>query len=342
MKLIKQNDLKVWLKSLADKTNLILAAECEDTLLYTPYQDELDPALEGIPRLSAKGIVFPQTETLLKFSGGNPEHPLKLEEAVEAPETVVFGVRPCDAHGIAIIEQAFTQSSYQDPYFKARRANTTLIAVSCLRPPAETCFCPSVGGGPTDSKGVDLLLTKIGEDLVAEAITPKGEVILESEFFQPAGADISDKLNQTKQKASEKMTDCPDFGDNKKLAQKLEQLFISDYWQTTAGACISCRICTYLCPTCHCFNITDEMGVCKGKRIRTWDGCLSCQYNREASGHNPRGAKFQRYRNRINHKFSYLVTNYGIYGCVGCGRCIRHCPSSLDIREVVKKALEQP
>jgi len=340
MKLIKQKDLKPWLKLLASQAKLLLAAKSGDTLLYAPYEEGLEPVLEGIPRLSAKGILFPQTQTLLKFNYAAEDKAEQLQTPLEAPETIVFGLRPCDAQGIAIIEQVFTQGRYQDPYFKARREHTTLIAVSCLEPPTGTCFCPTVGGSPVGSEGADLLLTRVGEDFLAEAITPKGDRLLEEDFFHPAGKELRDKVKQIKQEAKDKMADCPQLGDKEKLARQLEKIFLSDYWRQTAAACIGCNICTYLCPTCHCFNITDEMCACEGKRIRTWDGCLSCQYNLEASGHNPRRDKSQRYRNRINHKFSYLVSNCGIIGCVGCGRCIRNCPVCLDIREVVRKALE--
>ena len=42
-------------------------------------------------------------------------------------------------------------------------------------------------------------------------------------------------------------------------------------------------------------------------------------------------------RQRIMHKFKYHVDNFGENFCVGCGRCIRECPVSLDIREIIEE-----
>ncbi len=343
MKIIKKDDIKPWLKEMSSQAKLIMAARNdEDMLIYTPYRETLDPVLEGIPRLSAKEVVFPQTQTLLEFrhvSTGGDDKQLTVQAPIDTSETIVFGMKPCDAAGIAIIEKTFTQGPYQDPYLIARREHTTLIAISCSTPPRATCFCSSVKGGPAGTAGADLLLTPLAGDLLfAEAITQKGEDLLVSDFFSPAETKDKEAAGQVKQRAEAKMADRPKFGDMKKTAKKLEEIFLSDYWRQTAAACIGCKICTFLCPTCYCFNISDEMGACEGKRIRTWDACMSCQYTLEASGHNPRANQSQRYRNRINHKFSYLINNSGVIGCVGCGRCIRHCPVSLDIRKVVKNA----
>ncbi len=108
------------------------------------------------------------------------------------------------------------------------------------------------------------------------------------------------------------------------------------YWQKMAAQCLSCGICTYVCPTCYCFTITDEIENLRGERLRSWDSCMFYHYTLEASGHNPRPSKLNRYRNRVGHKFSYIPEKYdGLIGCCGCGRCIRSCPVSIDIRQVV-------
>ena len=108
------------------------------------------------------------------------------------------------------------------------------------------------------------------------------------------------------------------------------------YWRDRVSKCISCGICTYVCPTCYCFTIADEIEDLQGERLRAWDSCMFYQYTLEASGHNPRPSKFERYRNRIGHKFSYFPDQYnGMISCCGCGRCIRSCPVSIDIRRIV-------
>jgi Fe-S oxidoreductase len=73
-----------------------------------------------------------------------------------------------------------------------------------------------------------------------------------------------------------------------------------------------------------------------GERIRSWDACMFFHFTLEASTHNPRPTRFQRFKNRVGHKFVYYPEKYeGVIACCGCGRCIRYCPVSVDISEIV-------
>ena len=77
-----------------------------------------------------------------------------------------------------------------------------------------------------------------------------------------------------------------------------------------------------------------------GRRLRSWDNCMSSLFTREASGHNPRTLKAFRMRNRVSHKYSTYPENWGSFSCSGCGRCIGNCPVHLDIRAIVLDAIE--
>ena len=126
--------------------------------------------------------------------------------------------------------------------------------------------------------------------------------------------------------------------DTKKIPAKLKDLFEADLWDDEAMSCIRCGICTYLCPTCHCFDINDEItshSPLEGKRVRTWDNCQFPDFTMHSSGHNPRPDKASRLRQRIMHKFNYFVHNFGEIACVGCGRCVSYCPVNIDIREII-------
>ena len=112
-------------------------------------------------------------------------------------------------------------------------------------------------------------------------------------------------------------------------------------WERFSDRCLSCGICTFLCPTCHCFDIQDEMEGFDGRRARMWDTCMFSEYTLHTSGHNPRPTRKERTRNRISHKYSYFPEKFDVIACVGCGRCINYCPVNidlLDILEDVKKA----
>ena len=91
-----------------------------------------------------------------------------------------------------------------------------------------------------------------------------------------------------------------------------------------------------MCPTCHCFDISDEIKGDDGVRIRNWDSCMFPLFTRETSGHNPRTSQKQRWRQRLMHKFKYYVDNFDAIACVGCGRCVMSCPVNIDIRKIVQ------
>ena len=126
-----------------------------------------------------------------------------------------------------------------------------------------------------------------------------------------------------------------------KVAARFEDV---EFWQQETDRCLSCGACTYFCPTCYCFNITDEgdgLNGREGRRLRTWDNCMSPLFTREASGHNPRTAKALRMRNRVSHKFATYPENWGAFSCNGCGRCVSNCPVHLDIRAIVLDAINK-
>ena len=131
----------------------------------------------------------------------------------------------------------------------------------------------------------------------------------------------------------------PDLSDAP--AKLLEVFDNMEFWENVSAQCLSCGACTYLCPSCYCFNITDESHGMQSTRIRSWDNCMSALFTMEASGHNPRPTKAHRLKNRVGHKFSYYPNLHdGTPSCCGCGRCIKSCPAGVDIREIVLKAIE--
>jgi ferredoxin len=56
-------------------------------------------------------------------------------------------------------------------------------------------------------------------------------------------------------------------------------------WMRHGERCLSCRICTYVCPTCRCYDVVDRVvdvrpGLVRTERIRVWDACTSPNYRR--------------------------------------------------------------
>lgn len=281
----------------------------------------------GNTKLPLKTLLFPRSEILYAYAKGSA-----AEAALPDTRSVVFGTRPCDAHSLLHLDKVFLDEKFTDPYYKARRDNTTIISLSCSDP-RPTCFCTSVNGGPADAKGSDAIVHELGDGLLFQSCTEKGEGFLarfSALFSEPESAVVM--ARDRKIEALEKEVPRIDLAG---LEAGLEARFASEIWREISASCLGCGVCTYLCPTCHCFAIHDDGFIDGGKRVRVHDSCMYPSFTAEASGHNPRKRKTDRVRQRVMHKFRYTVENYGETFCVGCGRCITECPVNIDVRETI-------
>lgn len=290
--------------------------------------------------LSPKKIIFPQREVLLEFSTSNEEE-LKIKEVLpEETPSVIFGVRPCDAKALTLTDKVFG-GDFKDPYYWKRRNSTALVGLACNTPPSPNCFCLSVDGSPHSKEGLDILMTDLGDKYYAESFTKKGDNLLNLAKALFKNPTAKDKKDLEKIQAESKKKIQRQIKDTKKIPPKLKEMFNSSFWDEESLSCLRCGICTYLCPTCHCFDMNDEVtssSPIKGERVRTWDNCQFPDFTMHSSGHNPRPDKAARLRQRILHKFQYFVELYKNYQCTGCGRCISKCPVGIDIIEVLEKA----
>jgi ferredoxin len=118
------------------------------------------------------------------------------------------------------------------------------------------------------------------------------------------------------------------------------EAFEDEAWHAETLPCLGCGICAYTCPSCHCFDLVEEGGPTCGTRLKVWDCCAFSNFTVHASGHNPRSDQAARYRQRLLHKLAYFPQKWGPPMCVGCGRCVEHCPVSMDIYEVAHAVLK--
>jgi formate hydrogenlyase subunit 6/NADH:ubiquinone oxidoreductase subunit I len=258
------------------------------------------------------------------------DHHILKEVNREYSPRAVIGIRPCDAASFVLIRQNFDTPEYKDPYWIRSYEATTFVGLACSDP-CRTCFCTTAGCGPFHEEGLDVLLIETEDHYLARVITSKGQNFLDAAGWQTDGD--GGQIDSLKNLAESKIT--TSVTTNQLKHKNTTELYGAPFWEEVAFSCINCGTCTYVCPTCWCFDIQDETHKNSGVRMRNWDSCMYPLFTHHASGHNPRGTKLHRVRQRFMHKLKYFVDKYdsGIQ-CVGCGRCIQLCPVNIDIRTV--------
>lgn len=341
----KSADLPALLAHLATENRVLVPVvkpAVKQSVVFAEWKQGQDFTLKKAT-IPAKSAVLPQSEVLVTYEKTrDPEQPdrflLKLDDTPEATPTVVFGSRACDARGYATLDRPYLNGLYKDPYYAARRDSLTVITLTC-NSGCSTCFCHWVGGGPSSPEGSDILMTEVEGGYVLQAVSPKGQAVLDKSPLAEAGEAETRAMEDVRKAAWKTLSPKPDLSTapDKILARFKDVAF----WASETDRCLSCGACTYFCPSCYCFNITDEgSGMGKpGRRIRSWDNCMSSLFTREASGHNPRSTKGERMRQRVTHKFATYPENWGAFSCMGCGRCISNCPAHIDIRKIVLDAI---
>ena len=253
--------------------------------------------------------------------GEQDAHILKETPKEFSPQAIV-GIRPCDAMAFELVRVNFDNPQYRDPWWVQRMESTTLIGFGC-NDPCPSCFCTSVGGGPFGEKGLDGLMVDLGDGFLVRSLTPKGEALLgKLKGGKEADEGALKKARDLSEAAEKKITS--KVQTNRLKEKEVNPLFSAPFWERVAFPCINCGTCTFLCPTCWCFDIQDEVSGKQGDRIRNWDACMFPLFTLHGSGHNPRDKKVQRVRQRFMHKLKYYVDKYGDgVCCVGCGRCVQ-------------------
>jgi len=327
--IITKDKLEDWIDHIR-KYNVIAPAMIDGNILFLPVDDPRDIVLEDNSIQPPKKALFPQTETMFTYTIGKN---MNISASGTDPEKrIIFGIRPCDAKSFAVLDHVFN-GEHKDDYYLRRRENTILIGLACKTPDIN-CFCTSLDSGPGSKADVDVLLTDIGDRYYLEVVTEKGKALLDerNDLFTPASDDDEGKKQEMHTQAEELMKRSIEVN---AIPEKLGRMFESDYWKKISLKCLGCGICTYVCPTCHCFDVQDEMRGFKGRRARMWDSCMYPEYTIHTSGHNPRPARMNRIRNRVYHKFKYYPNNFNEYLCVGCGRCVDKCPVNIDIIDII-------
>lgn len=319
---------------LSDCAKLYLPVRKAGQVDYDLWEAGCEVALEEMTVKSAKDLFFPQSENLMAFrlSGKSieVENPTLPEE-----KYVLFGVRACDARSFEVLDRVFL-SDPVDNYYQARRQNGTVVALGCLKPMADTCFCSVFGIDLAEPAG-DAQAWILDGEMYLNAVTEKGEKLLD------ALKDIAEEtdgapLEAAKAAAREQMAKNPlaDLDLTGLDGDHMMELFNAPEWKKLYQACLGCGTCTFVCPTCQCYDIRDFDTGSGVQRYRCWDSCMYSDFTMMAHGTN-RKTQMERFRQRFMHKLVYFpANNEGMYSCVGCGRCVAKCPMHLHIAKVIR------
>ncbi len=282
---------------------------------------------------SPKDFFFPQTEDLMEFKTEGKRVEV-IDTRKESEDFVVFGVRACDVKAFDVLDRVFLTEP-ADSYYANRRAHGVIVALACTRP-AETCFCGTFGIDPATPAG-DVSAWKTDDALYLQANTEKGERLMQSIASLTEDCDgTAVEAQQEKTRTVMKKLPLADLTTEGFGGDKTMELFDDPAWKTLSESCLGCGTCTFVCPTCQCYDIKDFNTGNGVIRYRCWDSCMYSEFTRMAHGNN-RISQVERFRQRFMHKLVYYpANNDGLFSCVGCGRCLSKCPISMNIVKVMK------
>lgn len=338
MKKIKASGLDRLFAAISETKELYLPVRGEKDVSYKLWSEGTEYAADALNTVkSPKDLFFPQSENLyaMKTTEGGRKIDL-VDNSYGGRDFVVFGVRACDAASFGILDRVFL-SNPVDAYYKARREKGVVVTVAC-REPETSCFCHTFGIDPAEPAG-DVSCIFAGDSLYLDAKTEKGAALLDSLGVLEDAADADlDVVEAEKTVARDNLAKTPlyDLTTEGFGAGKTMELFGSPKWAELSDACLGCGTCTFVCPTCQCYDIRDYDTGHGVQRYRCWDSCMFSEFTRMSAGQ-PRLTQVERFRQRFMHKLVYYPeNNEGVFSCVGCGRCVVKCPQHLNIVKVIK------
>ncbi len=282
---------------------------------------------------SPKDFFFPQTENLMAFKTEGKK--ISIDDVrSESEDFVVFGVRACDVRAFAVLDNVFL-SEPVDSYYKNRREHGVIVSLACNRP-CESCFCATFGIDASQPEG-DVVCHMTDDLLILDAKSEKGEKLLAtlSGVTEEGGEQ---EAQAQKQIIKDRLAKLPlaTLSADKFGGEKTKQFFDDPAWKALSESCLGCGTCTFVCPTCQCYDIRDFKTNDGVIRYRCWDSCMYSNFTKMSAGQ-PRLTQLERFRQRFMHKLVYYPeNNNGLFSCVGCGRCISKCPIKMNIVKVMK------
>lgn len=331
---IQKANLPALYAAIAAQNDLFLPVKTAGQVNFGLWTETAEVDIETLKTVkSAKDIFFPQSEALYQVRRQDGKLNIQGAKLCEAP-FVVFGIRGCDVKALDVLDKVFL-SEPVDSYYAARRRSGTVVSLACGRPET-SCFCKVFGVDCAEPNG-DVVTWLTEDALYWEAKTEKGEALTAQlaqllENAESAAVELEKKkIHAIVEKLPYSNLSLANWG-----AAAADKNFDSPVWEKLYAPCLACGTCTFVCPTCQCYDIKDYDTGNGVQRYRCWDSCMYSDFTMMAHGNN-RTSQMQRFRQRFMHKLAYFpANNDGMFSCVGCGRCVDKCPSHLNIVKVIK------
>jgi len=330
---------------LLENYSVLAPVRYDGILDFRWIDDPLKIELGGqLPYKSPKEALFPRVEPIIRFEKDG------ITDACHEKPMIVVGVKPCDIASINMLDIIFSEKNnkFDDPFYKRRRKNLITIGIECTQK-SRGCFCEELGIDRSFSDGCDAFISVNGDKLIINILNPEAGSVFSGFDGRPVEsmASASKEDDHIRPDFAEDRPSTPQYSTDPDHDAKLDisaderDLFDSIPWNIYSESCLGCGTCTYVCPTCHCFEFRDVEKDGVVTRNRCWDSCMYPKFTLHASGHNPRPTQKERFRQRVLHKYLYLKRNCSIIACTGCGRCIRSCPGGVNIHRTVKDIISR-
>ncbi|MCL2168439.1 MAG: 4Fe-4S dicluster domain-containing protein [Defluviitaleaceae bacterium] len=304
-------------------------------LNYGLYSDSTQVDLDGLKSLNTpKDLILPQSEDLYKAKLGHGKIEITSQNTTPQP-FAIFGIKACDIKAIEVLDNIYLKGDFVDDIYKARREQVYLVSLAC-KDPGATCFCAAFGLDAANPGG-DVATWIIDDYVYFEGQTDKGTELLKK-ITHLLEKTIEEDVEVEKHEVQQKVKALPyvDLDLSHFKGENTMEIFNDEKWDKIYGACLGCGVCTYICPTCSCYDIRDFEGKCgEIQKFRCWDSCMYPEFTLMAHGNN-RNSQKERFRQRFMHKLVYHHDKFAEHGCVGCGRCVNKCPAQLNIIKIIK------
>lgn len=336
MHYLSRENLFPWLDRLKIDYDVFVPVKKGTIRFYEEYSSPSEDIVIGEVRATEplKGFFSPVREKVAELF--NPELPKKKRKP-----TAIVGVKACDLKGFLVQDHVFRNHGCEDPLYGRAREDNLIISADCTQV-IDTCFCLALGVRPYPESHFDINLSEVTGGFIVEVGSPKGQQVFDTHrslFQDPDTTHLTERKEGRRRIVAEVERKVAEHGvpHQDHYQGMIQRNYESTIWEDEAKTCVECGACNTICPTCHCFMLTDQNEGDKVVRYRQWDSCMFKDFARVAGGGNPRPRLWMRLRNRFEKKFDFFPQVAGVYACTGCGRCISACPANIDIRRVLKR-----